>query len=73
MVLRFHQPPENPMDANEAECPLCLVRMQPEEREGADWLVCPNGCPTEFEAPIPKPVATETGTPEVLRARAAGS
>jgi hypothetical protein len=47
--------------------------MEPEEREGTDWLVCPNGCPTEFEAPIPKPVAMETGTPEVLRARAAGS
>jgi hypothetical protein len=60
------------MDANEAECPICLVCMQPEQREGIAWLVCPNGCPTEFEAPIPKPVATETVAPEVLRARAAG-
>lgn len=38
------------------ECPVCLGRMELEDRGGSAWLVCPNGCPTEFEAPEPKPV-----------------
>ncbi len=41
--------PEN----NVAECPVCLSRMESEDRNGVVWLVCANGCPTEFEAPAP--------------------
>jgi len=51
------------------ECPFCLERMQIEDRGGVAWLVCPNGCATEVEAPVKKPAATEADTP---RARAAG-
>jgi hypothetical protein len=35
-----------------AECPFCMDRMQVEDRDGHDWLICPNGCPTEIEAPL---------------------
>lgn len=41
------------------ECPFCLERMQLEDREGIGWLFCPNGCPTEMEAPVRKPSAIE--------------
>lgn len=62
------------MELHESECPLCFGLMQLEERDGADWLFCPNGCPTEFEAPARKPAEIEVGTREpVLQARAAGS
>ncbi|HYL78363.1 MAG TPA: hypothetical protein VEU96_29500 [Bryobacteraceae bacterium] len=62
------------MELHESECPLCLGHMQREEREGTAWLFCPNGCPTEYEAPIRKPAAVEAGMPEpALQARAAGS
>ena len=64
------------METTEAECPVCLERMQPEDREGHAWLVCPNGCPTEFEPPERKPAATaeDAGTAEpTLRAGAGGS
>ena len=53
-----------------AECPFCLDRMAIEERDGIAWLVCPNGCATEIEAPEKKPVAAEMGPP--VQARAAG-
>jgi hypothetical protein len=46
---------------DEAECPICLGRMATEDRSGVAWLVCPNGCPTEFEAPARKPVETPLG------------
>jgi hypothetical protein len=46
---------ENLAESTEAECPVCLGRMEPEDRSGVAWLACPNGCPTEFEAPAPKP------------------
>ena len=29
--------------------------MQIEDRSGRAWLVCPNGCATEYEAPASKP------------------
>ena len=61
------------MELRESECPLCLGPMQLEERDGAAWLFCPNGCPTEFEAPIRKPAAIEVETEVALQARAAGS
>jgi hypothetical protein len=74
MVVGFDQPAESLMETNEAECPLCMGRMEPEDRDGTAWLVCPNGCPTELEAPIRKPVASETETQDPpLRADAAGS
>jgi hypothetical protein len=41
--------PEN----TEIECPVCLARMETEDRGGVAWLICANGCPTEFEAPAP--------------------
>jgi hypothetical protein len=69
MVVRFPQPPESLMEINEAECPVCLATMEPEERDATVWLVCPNGCPTELEAPIRKPPELETELPvAVLRA-----
>jgi hypothetical protein len=48
--------------------------MQLEDRDGRPWLVCPNGCATEFEAPERKPPALEVESdPEPLtRARGAG-
>ncbi|HUA82789.1 MAG TPA: hypothetical protein VMB85_02945 [Bryobacteraceae bacterium] len=52
------------------ECPFCLDRMEIEDRDGIAWLVCPNGCATEIEAPEKKPVVTETESP--VQARAAG-
>jgi hypothetical protein len=56
------------------ECPFCLGRMELEDREGTDWLVCPNGCPTEIEAPVRKPPAVESYAAEALpSARAAGA
>jgi len=51
------------------ECPFCLERMQIEDRAGIVWLVCPNGCATEIEAPVAK-AAAEAEMPG--RARAAG-
>jgi hypothetical protein len=56
-------------DAPAVECPFCFDRMQLEDRDGVAWLVCPNGCPTEVEAPAPK--ATETLS--TIRPRAAGA
>lgn len=59
-----------------AECPFCLERMQLEDRAGTGWLVCPNGCPTEIEAPelkaAPKAPEAET-TLSAIRPRAAGA
>jgi len=54
MVLRFLPAVEN-SEIPEHECPVCLGPMQLEPRSGTPWLVCPNGCPTEMEAPQPKP------------------
>lgn len=54
------------------ECPFCLERMELEERTGIAWLVCPNGCPTEIEAPEPKPAAADA-TLSAIRQRAAGT
>ena len=51
------------------ECPFCLDRMITEDRDGTLWLICPNGCATEIEAPVKKAVAAETELP--VRARAA--
>ncbi len=74
MVVAFDQPSKNLMEINEAECPVCFGLMEPEDRAGTGWLVCPNGCPTEFEAPIRKPVASEAEAQEPeFRADAAGS
>jgi hypothetical protein len=58
-----------------AECPFCLGRMQLEDRDGESWMVCPNGCPTELQIPVPNklPVPeTQTGV-SALQARRAGS
>lgn len=52
-----------------AECPFCLGRMETEERNGIAWLVCPNGCATEVEAPVKKGVSAED---EPVQVRAAG-
>jgi len=43
-------------ESTEAECPVCLAPMEPEDRDGVVWLVCANGCPTEMEAPPPPPL-----------------
>jgi hypothetical protein len=51
------------------ECPFCFDRMQFEDRAGVGWLVCPNGCATEMEAPAPE--ASETLS--AIRPRAAGA
>ena len=60
------------MQTTEAvECPFCLDRMELEDREGVAWVVCPNGCATEFEAPVKKTPQAEAETP--LQARAAGN
>ena len=61
------------METNQAECPVCFGQMELEDKEGDLWLICPNGCPTEFEAPLAKPPEVETQV-EVfqVRARAAG-
>lgn len=53
------------------ECPFCLDRMQIKDRNGSAWLVCRNGCPTEVEAPVRKPAASESSDSETL-IRAAG-
>jgi hypothetical protein len=29
--------------------------MDIEDRSGRPWFVCPNGCATEYEAPVSKP------------------
>ncbi|HLH41039.1 MAG TPA: hypothetical protein VKX39_17950 [Bryobacteraceae bacterium] len=55
------------------ECPFCLDRMEIEDRDGALWLVCPNGCATEVEAPVKKPAAAEAESPILTRAAARGS
>lgn len=31
------------------ECPFCMAVLLQEEREAGLWLVCPNGCPGEYE------------------------
>lgn len=49
-----------------------MERMQVEMRAGTAWLVCPNGCPTEVEAPEPKPAEAEP-TLSAIRPRAAGA
>jgi hypothetical protein len=51
------------------ECPFCFDRMRIEDRGGIGWLVCPNGCPTETEAPVTKPAEEEE--PAVRRAAGA--
>ena len=57
--------------ADAAECPFCFGRMQLEAGEKESWMVCPNGCPTEFRIADPAPAALEaTAEPQ---ARAAGS
>ena len=43
-----------------AECPFCFDRMEREERDGTTWLVCPNGCPTEYEEIPRKPPRNES-------------
>lgn len=49
------------MDTPEAvECPFCFERMEIEDRQGIAWLVCPNGCATEIEAPVTKAADGET-------------
>ena len=57
------------MESNQAECPVCLGQMELEDQAGELWLICPNGCPTEFEAPaeIQAPEQIEV---EVLQVRA---
>lgn len=45
--------------------------MEIEDRDGREWLVCPNGCATECEAPPRKPPEVEAEA-EPVRARAAG-
>lgn len=57
------------------ECPFCLDRMELEECDGVAWVVCPNGCATEFEAPPSDPEEKKTAEPErveSVRARAVG-
>ncbi len=61
------------MELHESECPLCLGPMQLEEHDGTAWLFCPNGCPTEFEAPSRKPATVEVEREVALQARAAGA
>ena len=56
-------------DDETVECPFCFDRMQFEDRSGDGWLVCPNGCPTEMEAPGPKSGETLSA----IRAQAAGA
>jgi hypothetical protein len=46
--------------------------MQLEDRDGREWLVCPNGCATEFEAPPRKPPGSEVEAEANARAVAAG-
>jgi hypothetical protein len=48
--------------------------MQLEDRDGESWMVCPNGCPTELQIPVPEPAVpeTQTGVP-ALQKGAAGS
>jgi len=53
-----------------AECPFCFGRMQLEDRDGESWMVCPNGCPTELQIPVPKPAVSD---PAALHVRAASS
>jgi hypothetical protein len=53
---------------------MCFGQMELEEIDGSEWLMCPNGCPTEYEAPVPKPIAIETELhPAEVRAAAGGS
>ena len=51
------------------ECPFCFDQMQLQDRKGIVWLFCPNGCPTEMEAPVRKPSSIEESE---AKARAAG-
>jgi len=44
--------------------------MEIEDRAGREWLVCPNGCATECEAPPRKLPETETAEAEILTRRA---
>lgn len=56
-------------DVEIVECPFCFDRMEFEDRDGVGWLVCPNGCSTEMEAPAPQANATLA----TIRPRAAGA
>ena len=58
---------------DEAECPMCLAQMLLEDRDGIDWLVCPNGCPTEVTAPVRKPPDISESAVPLVRIRATGS
>ena len=52
-VLKIMLVFDQPMEAQPpVECPFCFDRMQIEDRDGILWVVCPNGCPTEFERPV---------------------
>ena len=42
------------------ECPICLERMELQDQNGNPWMICPNGCPTEFEIPR-KTAGAESG------------
>lgn len=61
-------------DPEDAHCPMCFGQMELEEHEECAWLICPNGCPTEYEAPPKKSpsVETELTAPEI-RAAAGGA
>jgi hypothetical protein len=64
------------MESNQAECPVCFGQMELEDQAGELWLICPNGCPTEFEAPAeiqaPELEAAQVEVEELqVRARAA--
>jgi hypothetical protein len=60
-------------DVETVECPFCFDRMQFEDRGGSGWLVCPNGCATEMEAPAPKTTEETVETQSAIRPRAAGA
>jgi len=50
--------------------------MEIEDRSGREWMVCPNGCATEYEAPRLKSPGMEitTAAPDVLaKVQGAGS
>jgi hypothetical protein len=62
------------VEAEIVECPFCFDRMQFEDRGGVNWVVCPNGCPTEVEAPEPQAPGLEAkDTLSTIRPRAAGA
>ena len=60
----------NPMDETEpVECPFCMESMQVEERDQTAWLICPNGCPTEMEIAVRKPMESADATPRSSAAK----